>query len=115
MGRMSREKGKRAEREAAKFIEKEWGVKARRGRQFSGSPDSPDVVTDIEGVHLEIKHRETGEGQVRNWLAEAEADAPGKCPVLMHRRNGEKWLLTIQAAHACGFARGLLAARKEKI
>jgi Holliday junction resolvase len=111
---MSRQKGKRGERQAAAFIRDEWGVEARRGRQFSGSPDSPDVVIQIENMHIEVKAREVGEGKVRDWLEEAATDAPDRMPVLMHRRNRKDWLLTIKAAHAVGFARGLLAAKREE-
>jgi Holliday junction resolvase len=43
----SRAKGARAERECAKELERLFGCSARRGQQFSGSSDSPDVVTIV--------------------------------------------------------------------
>ena len=54
----SNQKGKRGERELAKLI-REFGINARRGQQFSGSPDSPDVVTDLKDWHFEVKRTES--------------------------------------------------------
>ena len=53
----SRNKGKSGELELAHELERLWGVSARRGQQFSGSPDSPDVVTGIPGLHIECSDR----------------------------------------------------------
>jgi Holliday junction resolvase len=50
----SRNKGKVGEREFASLL-REHGFDARRGQQFSGSPDSPDVVSDaLAWLHFEI-------------------------------------------------------------
>jgi hypothetical protein len=59
MGMRSRNKGKRGEREAAAEIRRILRTDARRGRQFCGSDESPDVVADIENVHLEVKRAES--------------------------------------------------------
>ena len=48
----SRNKGKRGELEWRDVI-RSHGYEARRGQQFSGSPDSPDVVTDLP-YHFEV-------------------------------------------------------------
>ena len=58
MGRRSLTKGKRGEREAAAEIRRLFGTDANRGRQYSGGPDSPDIVTGIEDVHFEVKRAE---------------------------------------------------------
>jgi hypothetical protein len=51
----SRQKGKRGER-AWRDVLLAHGFQARRGRQFPGSPDSPDVVCpDLPTVHFEVK------------------------------------------------------------
>ena len=51
----SRQKGKVGEREFAALL-REHGFDARRGQQFSGSPDSPDVVSDaLAWLHVEVK------------------------------------------------------------
>ena len=51
----SREKGKRGERQWRDELRAQ-GYAARRGQQFSGSPDSPDVVCDdLPWAHFEVK------------------------------------------------------------
>lgn len=85
----SRTKGKTGELELAEFL-RGMGYAARRGQQFSGGGDSPDVVTDIPGVHLECKRVEAG--SLYNWLAQAKRDAGTKVPVVAHRRNKEEWV-----------------------
>jgi Holliday junction resolvase len=53
----SRQKGKRGELEAAKYLRSLGFTSARRGVQYSGGPDSPDVVCDeLPGVHIEVKY-----------------------------------------------------------
>lgn len=85
----SRHKGKCGELELAAFL-RERGIQARRGQQFSGGPDSPDVVTDLAGVHFESKRCERGNPY--EWLAQAIKDAAGKLPVVAHRRNRQDWI-----------------------
>jgi len=85
----SRTKGAVGEREIAEFL-RERGYEARRGQQFSGGSDSPDVVHNIEGVHLEVKRTEAG--NLYKWLAQAKRDAKGKVPVVVHRRNKQEWV-----------------------
>jgi len=85
----SRTKGAVGEREIAEFL-RERGYEARRGQQFSGGSDSPDVVHNIEGVHIEVKRTEAG--NLYNWLAQAKRDAKGKVPVVVHRRNKQEWV-----------------------
>lgn len=88
----SREKGARGELELAKYI-RERGVEARRGKQFKGGTDSPDVVVDLPGIHIECKRvEEKAAGTIYDWLAQAIRDAGAKLPVVMHRRNRKDWV-----------------------
>ena len=59
MGAKSRRKGKRGELEAAAQIRRLFRTEARRGRQYQGTDESPDVLTDIPDVHFEVKRMET--------------------------------------------------------
>lgn len=60
MGKMSRNKGKRGEREAAKILSKMLGMEIRRGVQYKGSGDSPDVSgLSAIGLHPEVKRDES--------------------------------------------------------
>ena len=91
----SRQKGAAAERELAKVLT-EAGFPARRGQQFSGSPDSPDVVCpSLPGWHLECKRVEAGNPY--NWLDQATRDAgDDQRPLVCHRRNGREWLAVLR-------------------
>lgn len=90
MGKPSRDKGKRGEREAAAEIERLFGVPARRGQQFSGSPDSPDVVAGLPEVHIEVKRSEVFSAY--KALAQAELDSHAEYPLVIHRKNGKQWI-----------------------
>ncbi|MEZ6097144.1 MAG: hypothetical protein R3C03_23460 [Pirellulaceae bacterium] len=93
MGRRSLTKGKRGEREAAAEIRRLFGTDAARGRQFSGSPDSPDIVTGLVGVHFEVKRAESL--QLYTAVEQATRDAGSQVPVVLHRRNGKPWLAIV--------------------
>jgi len=97
----SRAKGCRGELEASKVWAHVMGGKARRGQQFSGGNDSPDVVSDYPGIHLEVKRCERGNPY--DWLAQARRDAKGKCPLVLHRRNNQPWLLIMELSDAPKF------------
>jgi Holliday junction resolvase len=84
----SRSKGKRGELELAKYL-RDRGFEARRGQQFAGGGDSPDVL-GIPGVHIECKRVEAG--SLYSWLDQAKRDAGNKTPVVMHRRNNQDWV-----------------------
>ncbi len=90
MGKMSRDKGAAGERELAAKLQ-EYGIKARRGQQFSGSPDSPDVVTELKDIHIECKRVEAL--SIYPAMEQAENDCgEHKFPVVMHRRSRRQWL-----------------------
>lgn len=88
----SRAKGAQGERELSKLL-REYGISARRGAQFSGSPDSPDVVTNLDNIHIEVKRVQAL--NIHNAMAQAERDAGDKLPVVCHRKNNTDWLITI--------------------
>jgi len=88
-------KGKDGERELAEYFRSR-GYEARRGKQFSGGDDSPDVVHSLPGVHVECKRVENL--NVIQALDQAIRDAgPGKKPVVFHRKNRTPWLVTLKA------------------
>jgi len=95
----SRSKGKRGELEwrdqiiaAGKERGREW--EARRGQQFSGSPDSPDVVTNLP-YHFEVKRVERL--NIENAMKQSKSECGDKPPVVAHRKNGGEWLVTLLA------------------
>lgn len=96
MGKFSREKGKRGEREAAAELNRLLGISARRGQQFAGSPDSPDVVApELSGVHLEVKRTE--KLNLYAAIEQAIKDAgPDQRPLILHKKNHRPWVAIIQ-------------------
>ncbi len=73
------------------------GYEARRGQQFSGGTDSPDVICgDLPGLHFEVKRTEGGNPY--NWIDQATKDAgENKLPIVAHKRNGKDWLVMMPA------------------
>lgn len=89
----SKQKGSRAEREVANIL-KDMGLTARRGVQYSGSPDSPDVVcSELSDFHLEVKHVE----KLSIWdaMSQATRDCGDKTPVVVHRKNNRPWIAVL--------------------
>ena len=97
----SREKGKRGERDAARCVQEVLGMQSRRGLQYRGGPDSPDVIVDGLGLHFEVKY--TSRLRLYDAMDQAITDscrpmpdiryaAADRVPVVLHRRPGECWL-----------------------
>lgn len=91
-----RQKGARGERELAEWLRNR-GVSARRGQQYSGSPDSPDVVTELDDmIHIECKRTERL--SLYEAMEQAEEDSgENQYPVVMHKRNRKYWLAVMDA------------------
>ena len=93
-GRRSRNKGKTGEREFAAILREHGHEDARRGRQYKGTDDSPDVVGLGDDFHLEVKRREAI--RIEEWCKQVEAEAaPGSTPVVAWRRNHQPWRVTL--------------------
>ena len=90
----SRTKGAGAEREVARLLRSQGHKDARRGQQFSGLHGDADVI-GVKGVHIEVKRQEKTHDEL--WLKQAERDATkSEVPVVMYRRNHEKWKILIR-------------------
>ncbi len=87
----SRTKGANGEREFARKLQ-EYGYDARRGQQYKGGSDSPDVV-GLDGVHIEVKRVE--HLRLYDAMAQSIRDAGEELPIVAHRKNGERWLVTV--------------------
>lgn len=88
MGSLSRQKGKRVEREAAKAVSSALLCEARRSVQFCGKAGDADLTTTLEGVHFEVKAR-ASHGCLR-FMEQAEEDArDGEIPVVLLREDGD--------------------------
>ena len=98
----SRDKGARGEREYAAVLT-EMGFAARRGCQFAGGEDSPDVVGGIHGTHVEVKRVE--KLNLDKAMDQAIRDCGKNVPYVAHRKNSKQWLVTLQLADLKTLAR----------
>ena len=92
MAKMSRDKGKRGERELAKELSRLFNVNAQRGQQYQGSPDSPDVKA-FDEIHIECKRVERFD--LYKSLEQAKDDAGDSLPIVAHRRNRHEWVVAL--------------------
>lgn len=96
----SKQKGKTGELELVKKL-KELGFDCRRAQQFKGNTESDDDadIIGIDGLHIECKRVE--KLNVEDALQQAERDSKNNdnIPVVMWRRNGEKWKATVRLEH----------------
>ena len=87
----SKAKGKTGELELAHYLT-DHGYPARRGQQFQGTPESPDIICEsLDKIHFECKRTE--KAKLYDWMKQAQKDAGEKqIPVVCHRRNNSEWL-----------------------
>ncbi len=88
-GKMSRDKGKRYERELASQL-KEYGFNdCRRTSQYCGNTGDASDVVGLDGIHIEAKHQE--KICIYDWMAQAIHDAEeskkGNIPTVFFRKN----------------------------
>lgn len=103
----SRAKGARGERQWRDELRAN-GYDARRGQQFSGSPDSPDVICDaLSWAHFEVKCVERL--NIYDAMDQATRDAgQQKTPFVCHKRNFRSFLVTMDGETFFRFLRGVL-------
>ena len=91
----SKQKGGRGEREFAALCREEGYDNVCRGQQFQGGIDSPDVK-GLPGIHVEVKRVErlNIHGAMRQSIRDCEDKA---IPIVAHRRNRDKWMVTMLA------------------
>lgn len=88
MGKMSRDKGKRGERELASEF-RQHGYDCRRGQQFCGANGDADVV-GLPGIHIECKRVESL--RLYDAVDQAKSDSKHSLPVVFHRKNNHDWM-----------------------
>jgi len=90
----SKQKGARAERVFANFL-KDKNIKARRGQQFCGGSNSPDVITELKHIHFEVKWVE--KLNLQRAFEQAKKDAGTKIPIVAHKKNKNSWMISLSA------------------
>lgn len=91
-----RQKGARGERMWRDQL-REAGFTARRGQQFAGGTDSPDVICEeLKNLHMEVKFVEALNLQKATEQAIRDA-GPRKEWIVAHKRNRTQWLVTMNS------------------
>jgi len=101
----SRQKGKRGELEACRFMAERTGLQWRRTAQVRGHTDgaadiepcTPDQVWSA--IHIEVKRTETigiGTRELDAACEQAERDASGKPWMVLWRGSRAKWMMTLR-------------------
>ncbi len=95
MGRMSKEKGKRYEREIASQL-REYGYDTRRTAQYCGNTGDASDVVGLPGIHIECKHTE--KIAIYDFMAQAINDSAksGNKPAVFFRRNNAETLVCMR-------------------
>jgi Holliday junction resolvase len=89
----SKAKGARGERLWRDEL-REAGFTARRGQQYAGGTDSPDVMCDeLSNLHMEVKFVESL--NLTAATEQAERDAEGKPWIVAHKKTRSGWLVTM--------------------
>jgi hypothetical protein len=114
MGRLSRSKGKRCEREAAKAVAEAFGCDARRSAQYCGKAGDADLQTSIEGVHIEVKARRSI-APIRFYeQAASDAAAAGALPIVLLREDGDpSFYALMRVEHIPSVAERIAACRSK--
>lgn len=91
-----KQKGTRGEHEIEKLLQ-DYGIRAFRNDQiFKGGRENPDVSADLFGKPLHIEVKRVEKLNVSAAMAQAERDAAQNAlPIVAHRRNREKWMITM--------------------
>ena len=95
MSKLSRDKGKRGELEVVALLKKH-GFEARRGQQFKGGSDSPDVIHNMTGYFIEVKRREAFNLHAA-WRKAEEERPLGQRTTIFHKKNQQPWFVTLEA------------------
>lgn len=89
----SKQKGARYEREVA-IVLRSYGYEARRSVQYSGNVEESADVVGLPYIHIECKHYKNRAFDY-DWLDQAKRDAKGKIPIVIHRTDNHRNLVTM--------------------
>lgn len=93
----SKAKGTRGENELCAYLTAAGYPAHRNDQRYIGGTGNPDIeARGLEHLHIEVKRVERL--NVTEAMHQAERDAAGKTPVVVHRRNREPWLITLKLA-----------------
>ena len=110
-GKGSRDKGAEGERELMHLLEGLGFEGLRRGRIFAGEPD----IMGLWPFHIEVKRVEKLNlwNAIQQSIEEMHRKKDGVIPVVFHRKNREKWKMTIPDEHIDTVLLALVCCMKE--
>lgn len=96
MGKLSRNKGARFERQLAGMF-RDYGYDARRTAQFCGNTGDAADVIGLPGIHVEAKHY-ASRGFDYDWLEQAKRDSEksGNIPTVFHKIDNHEVVVTMR-------------------
>jgi hypothetical protein len=72
------------------------GFTARRGQQYAGGIESPDVVCEeLKNLHMECKFVQNL--NLDKACEQAEKDSRGKRYIVAHKKNNKPWRVTMSS------------------
>lgn len=89
----SKQKGARYEREIALAL-RYYGYDARRSVQYSGRVEESADVIGLPYMHIECKHYANRAFDYA-WIDQARRDAQGTIPIVIHRTDNHRNLVTM--------------------
>ena len=91
----SKAKGSAGERELCAYLTAAGLPASRNDQRYTGGMGNPDVAAEgLEDYHIEVKRVERL--NIGEAMRQAEHDADGKIPLVMHRRSRQPWLVTLR-------------------
>jgi Holliday junction resolvase len=98
MGKYSRDKGARAERQWRDICRAE-GYDAERGCQLYQKGSEIADVVGLPGIHVEVKNCErlNLRDAMTQSISDAEAEGVGNIPIVAHKKNRCPWLVTLRS------------------
>ena len=90
-----KKKGSNAERELCSVLTAAGYPAHRNDQRYEGGYNNPDIAAEgLEFLHIEVKRVE--KLNLSQAMAQATADAAGRIPCVIHRKNREQWLITMR-------------------
>ena len=90
----SKAKGSAGERELCAYLTGEGFPAHRNDQRYTGGHGNPDISAEgLDAYHIEVKRVERL--NIGEAMKQAEGDADGRVPVVMHRRSRQPWLVTM--------------------
>ena len=108
----SKAKGTRGENELREYLTAAGYPAHRNDQRYEGGYNKPDITAQgLEHLHIECKRVE--KLNITDAMQQAQRDAAGRTPVVIHRKNRAEWLITMRLMDYLGMIRRDINARQD--